>query len=624
MTDDREDVLPDDEYDLEVEERDDAIIGQAFRWSLLAITILVVVGGGTAWWLTRPEEQPEAKERVTARVGLRARSKVEIPAVTFVDVTSQAGIKFTHQNGASGQKLLPETMGGGCAFIDYDGDGDQDLLLVNSQRWPWDQDSQQTPATMHFYRNDGAGTFVDVTVEVGLGHSFYGMGSAVGDYDNDGDQDLFLTAVGANHLYRNDAGKFTEVTAEAGVAGDEKEWSTSCTFFDYNNDGLLDLFVCNYLLWSREIDLAQDFKLTGTDRRAYGKPQSFGSRFPFLYRNDGGGKFSDVSQEMGVHTVNSDQGVPLAKSLGVVAADLDQDGWMDLLVSNDTVENQLFHNQGGQKFTDIGGNSGVSVDSRGQSTGAMGIDVAPFRNNHMLGVAVGNFADEMTSLYIAQKKDAPLQFFDAAVPTGLGPQTQIELTFGLFFFDYDLDGRLDLLAANGHLEDEINKVIESQTYAQPVQLFYNAGTDGATEFVPVPAAKAGADLVRPMVGRGAAYADIDNDGDLDVLVTATGAAPRLLRNDQDLGHHWIRFQLSGSRSNRSGIGARISVHTAGRILPRLVTATRSYLSQSELPVTFGLGSAAAVEKVVIHWPSGAVQELLTPAVDQVHQVNEPE
>ena len=624
MTDAREELLPDDRYDPDTEERDDAIIGQAFRWSLLAIVILVVVGGGTAWWLTRPVEQPPAQQRDTAKVGLRARTEVEIPVVLFSEITRQAGIDFTHENGAYGQKLLPETMGGGCAFFDLEGDGDQDLLLVNSRRWPWDQRPADSPVTMRCYRNDGAGNYADVTSEVGLDSSFYGMGAAVGDYDNDGDPDLFLTAVGANHLFRNDDGKFVEVTDQAGVAGDAQEWSTSCTFFDYNNDGRLDLFVCNYLLWSKEIDLAQDFKLTGTDTRAYGKPQSFGSRFPYLYRNDGGGKFRDVSEEMGVRTVNSDQGVPLAKSLGVVAADLDQDGWMDLLVANDTVENQLFHNQGGQKFDDIGGNSGVSVDSRGQSTGAMGIDVAPFRNNHMLGVAVGNFADEMTSLYIAQKKDDPLQFFDAAVPTGLGPQTQIELTFGLFFFDYDLDGRLDLLAANGHLEDEINKVIESQTYEQPVQLFYNAGTDGASEFVPVNAEKAGQDLVRPMVGRGAAYADIDNDGDLDVLVTATGAAPRLLRNDQQLNHHWIRFELSGRRSNRSGIGARVEVHLPDRVLPRLITATRSYLSQSELPVTIGLGEATSVDKVVIHWPSGAIQELPAPAVDQLHRVREPE
>ena len=310
----------------------------------------------------------------------------------------------------------------------------------------------------------------------------------------------------------------------------------------------------------------------------------------------------------------------MAKSLGVVPVDLDQDGWMDVVVANDTVQNFVFHNEQGTTFQEIGAMAGVAFDSMGQARGAMGIDAARFRNDATMGIAVGNFANEMTALYVSMND--PLQFFDAAIATGLGPPTRLELTFGIFFFDYDLDGRLDLLSANGHLEEEIHRVQESQTYEQPPQLFWNGGVERDCEFVEVPVDKCGPDLVRPMVGRGSAYGDLDGDGDLDVLITASGQAPRLLRNDQQLGNHWVRFRLQGTQCNRSAIGARVEVYAGDRVLSRDVMPTHGYLSQSELTVTIGLGITTQVDKVVIHWPGGGTQTLQRPEIDRLHVIEE--
>jgi len=472
---------------------------------------------------------------------------------------------------------------------------------------------------MKLYRNDGTGHFDDVTVEVGLNVSLYGMGCACGDFDNDGDVDLFISAVGPNKLFRNDGGKFTDITETAGVAGDASAWGSSCAWFDYNNDGRLDLFVCNYLQWSKEIDLSQNFQLTGVGR-AYGPPDAFQGTFPFLYRNDGDGKFTDVSAEAGIQVKNPATGVPMAKSMGVATIDLDRDGWMDLIVSNDTVQNFLFHNQHDGTFREIGSIAGIGFDSAGNAKGAMGIDVSYFRNDETLGVAIGNFANEMTSLYCAHED--PLQFVDAAISTGLGPATRLELTFGLFFFDYDLDGRLDILAANGHLEDEINKVQVSQHYKQPPQLYWNCGPNKRTEFLKVDADKCGPDFARRMVGRGAAYADIDDDGDLDVLLLQVGGPPRLLRNDQQQEHHWLRIRLVGTRCNVDAIGAWIEVTCGEETFRRQVTPSRSYLSQCELPVTFGLGSHAKIDRIVVHWPDGSTQQLNQVAVDQKIEISQ--
>ncbi len=543
----------------------------------------------------------------------------EIPTANFKDITKEAGITFVHNNGAYGDKLLPETLGGGVAFFDYDNDGNQDLLFINSTWWPGHVPEGRLPTTMALYHNDGHGHFTDVTAGSGLDVSFYGTGVAVGDYDNDGLDDVFITAVGGNHLFHNDGhGRFHEVTREAGVGGTTNGWSSGAAFIDYDNDGKLDLFVCNYVQWSPEIDRAKSYELPNIGR-AYGPPRNFAGTFPYLYHNDGHGHFTDVSAQAGVQVKDPATGLPMAKSLAVAPVDVDNDGWIDLVVANDTVPNFLFHNQHDGTFKEIGARSGVAYDAYGLVRGAMGIDSARFRNG-TLGIAIGNFANEMNALYVAQRDS--LIFADDATQLGVGPASQKLLKFGLFFFDYDLDSRLDVLTANGHLEPEINRVQSNQQYRQPAQLFWNRGATTGVDFVPVPSDKAGPDLFKPIVGRGAAFADIDGDGDLDVVLTQVGGPPLLLRNDQDLHHHWIRLKLVGTKSNRDAIGAWIKVRVDGHTLSRQVMPTRSYLSQSELPVTVGLGNTDKVESVEIIWPSGIRQKVENVQVDHPMTVTE--
>lgn len=598
---------------------DDEVIGRAFRWSALAIVLMVVVAA--AWWvvqrmgsdaeqiqeatLSGPELHPETAER-------------HPPQVRFTDVTRQAGIDFVHVNGAYGDKLLPETMGGGVAFLDYDGDGDQDLLFVNADYWPGHTPEGAEPPTMALYRNDGSGRFEDVTKGSGLDVGLYGMGVAVGDYDGDGDVDVFITALGPNHLFRNEAGVFREVSAEAGVAGSPEDWGTSAAFFDYDRDGDLDLFVANYVRWSKEIDFEIDFRLTGIGR-AYGPPTSFEGSYPYLYRNEGDGRFSDVSAKAGVQVDNPATGRPMGKALGLTPMDVDGDGWMDLFVANDTVRNFFFHNLGDGLFREEGVEVGMAFDRNGAATGAMGSDAAYYRNDTDIALAVGNFANEMTSFYVSQGD--PSQFADQAIGDGIGPGSRKALTFGLFFFDYDLDGRLDLFQTNGHLEEQINVVQPSQHYAQPAQLFWNCGPDCPSTFMEVPAESLGA-LATPVVGRAASYADMDGDGDLDIVITQVGRRPLLLRNDQGLGHHWLRVRLHGQGANRDAIGAWIELNANGETQRRQVMPTRSYLSQVELPVTFGLGPTPELGSLRITWPDGTVQVIPDPGTDTVLAVEQ--
>lgn len=608
--------------DEETEERDDAVIGEAFWRSLALIVAVGVIGTVVAWRLGLKSPPPPPREAKLALPSGREKPKVVMPAMPFTDVTAAAGIDFVHENGAAGEKLLPETMGGGCAFFDHDDDGDQDLLLVQGSRWPWDDRPALQPApTMKLYDNDGTGKFRDITAGSGLDVPFYGTGVAVGDFDADGRRDLFVTAVGPDRLFHNlGAGRFSDVTADAGVAGDEADWGTSCGWFDADRDGDLDLFVCNYVAWSRDIDRAQDFRLVGGGR-AYGRPQNFGGAFPRLLRNDGGGRFTDVSEEAGIRVRNAATGVPVGKSLGLAFDDLDGDGALDVVVANDTVQNFLFRNTGSAVFEEVGNLAGVAYDVEGKARGAMGIDIARFRNDDEIGIVIGNFSNEMNALYVSQ--GSQMQFKDDAVSNGLGPETRQELTFGVLFADIDLDGRLDILAANGHLEEDINKVQKTQFYAQSPELFWNCGAGEATEFRPAPLDLVGSDFHRPLVGRGVAAADIDGDGDPDLIVTASGSKPRLLRNDQASGHHWVRISLAGTNANPDAIGALVTVETAAGVAARAVSPTRSYQSQSELPVTIGLGTANGPVEIRVAWPDGTTSTHAGIEVDRAVKLSHP-
>ncbi len=610
--------------DPEAEPVDDAIIAQALKWSVIGLVSVACVAAAVVWYLRRPVPKETIAEATTTLATTRAAQDVVLPQVPFADITGAAGIRFIQENGAAGQKLLPETMVGGGAFFDFDNDLDQDILFVNAM--PWDATSQDsdTAPTCALYENDGSGHFTDVTRGSGLDLSLYGMGVACGDYDGDGLVDIFLTAVGPNRLLHNDGGgHFTDVTATAGVAGEPDRWSSSSGFFDCDNDGDLDLMVCNYVAWSRDFDEAQDFTLDGT-LRAYGSPQSFRGTSPYLYRNDGDGHFTDITTEAGMQIRDPNTDEPMAKSLGLCFHDVNGDGLLDVMIANDTVQNMLFLNRGEGRFEETAALAGLAFDNNGAARGAMGADSAFFRNSDAIGIAVGNFANEMTALYVSSTPlSDPPQFTDEAVSNGIGPVTRMELTFGVLFLDVDLDGRLDLFAANGHLEEDINKVQESQHYEQPPQLLWNCGPDFADEFVILPAENTGPDFVKPMVGRGASYADIDADGDLDLLVFASGQSPRLLRNDQQTKHHWLRVALSSPSPNTSAIGASVAAELAdGTMMRRLVSPTRGYQSQVELPVTFGLGTHSAVERLTIRWPDGQTQSLKNVHADQLLQVRQ--
>lgn len=604
------------------ETQNDDVVGSAIRWSLGIIAALLSAGA-LLWALTRkPPEPVVVKAGPTTLPTERVAPALEIPEVRFTEITDTAGIDFVHTNGAEGEKLLPETMGGGGGFFDFDNDGDQDLLCVNGNVWPWAKVKPDKPPTSMLYANDGTGRFSNVTAGSGLDIPLHGNGVAFGDFDNDGDVDVFISCLGANHLFRNDGGgKFAEVTAAAGVAGGENDWSTSCGWLDFDNDGDLDLFVCNYIQWNRELDQSMEFTLDGK-LRAYGRPTDFTGAFPFLYRNEGNGTFVDVSEAAGVQIRDLNTNVPLSKSLGTTFCDVNADGLLDILVANDTVQNLLFLNQPGGTFIETAATAGIAFDNSGGARGAMGIDTACFRNSDAVGIAIGNFATEMTALYVCQTPGATIPIFrDEAVSNGIGPVTRTDLKFGVLFLDADLDGRLDLFENNGHLEEDIKVVQASQQYEQPPHLLWNCGTEFDNEFIMLPEAKTGADFQKRMVGRGAAMADIDADGDLDLILFSSGGKPRLLRNDQKSGHHWLRLRLRGTKCNKDAIGAVVNVTLPNStVLSRTVMPTRSYQSQTELPVTFGLGSAELVKEIAIRWPDGTSQKLSGISVDQQLEV----
>jgi hypothetical protein len=463
---------------------------------------------------------------------------------------------------------------------------------------------------MALYRNDGTGRFTDATAGSGLEVPLYGMGTAVADFDGDARLDIFVTAVGENRLFRNlGGGRFADVTAAAGVAGRDDDWSTCAAWLDHDRDGDLDLFVCNYVGWSRETDFEVDYRMTGIGR-AYGPPTNFAGTFNALYENLGDGSFADVSEAAGIRVVNAATELAAGKALAVLPMDLDDDGWLDLVVANDTVRNFVFSNRGDGTFVEDGVALGVAFDNSGHATGAMGIDGGrdPERNERV--IAIANFANEMTSYYVASDDSAV--FTDEAVISGVGPASRSALSFGLFFFDADLDGRQDLFQANGHVENQINVVQPSQRYEQPPQLFWNCGDACPRQYVPLDAGRMG-DLAEPVAGRGAAYADIDGDGDLDIVLTQPGRTVRLYRNEQATGHRWLRVRLEGRRGNRQALGAVATLTWSGGLQERRVMPTRSYLAQVEPVLTFGLGADGTAEALEIRWPDGSRSTHTPPA-----------
>jgi len=525
-------------------------------------------------------------------------------AVTFQDVTAKSGIHFVHNNGAFGKKFLPETVGPGLAFIDYDNDGWPDIFLVNGTDWPGHGQKHTTPK---LYHNNHDGTFTDVTHQAGLDIEMYGIGVAVGDYDNDGYDDLFVTAYGQSHLFHNNgpdkAGNvtFTDVTQKAGLGG-IKEFSTSAAWVDYDKDGKLDLVVGNYVQWTPETDL---YCTMDGKSKSYCTPESYKGTSVRLWHNNGNGAFSDVTQKAGL-------GEPTSKTLGVAVLDYDNDGWPDLLFSNDTQPNKLYHNNGPDKggnvtFTEKAVVAGVAFSEDGVARAGMGVDTADYDRSGNTSLLITNFSNQMLSLYHNEGKGL---FVDEAPRSEVGRASLLTLGFGCFFFDYDLDGWPDILVVNGHIDPDIQKVQVNVRYAEPPHLFRNLGKGKFAEVTK----SAGAEFAAARVGRSAAYADVFNDGRLDVLLSTNGGSVHLFRNvatgaSKEKPNHSVRFKLVGTKSNHDGIGAVLWVTSSDGTQTQMLKSGSSYLAANELVLTFGLGRLNKVDTVQIRWPSGQVEKL---------------
>ncbi len=518
--------------------------------------------------------------------GLTAQAPT--PGFRLVDVTAAAGLDFRHNSGAYGGRLLPETLGGGCAFLDYDNDGWQDILLVSGMDWPGHTKRRSTP---RLFKNNRNGTFSDVTRAAGLDVELYGMGVAVGDSNNDGFPDILLTCVGQNRLFRNTGkGTFVDATRASGLDG-RPGFSTSALWFDFDRDGLLDLFVCNYVKWSAEHDV---FCSLDGKQKSYCTPEAYRGDTCWLFRNRGNGTFEDVTATSGIFDTSS-------KSLGVAMLDHDQDGWPDLFVANDTQPNKLYRNQRNGTFRDVAVEAGVAFSADGKARAGMGVDAADIDRSGRTSIAVTNFDNEMIGLYRSLGRGL---YQDDAMRAGVGAPSRNTLGFGCVFADMDLDGAVDLVVANGHIDDTVRNIRGNVGHAQAPQLFLNQGNGSFRDV----AAAVGGGFAQPKVGRGLAYGDFDRDGDVDLLVATNNGPAFLFRNDQAAGNKSLRFRLVGTKSNRDAIGATVQVFHDGTSQMRTVKGGSSYLSQSELPVTFGVGKRDQVERVVVAWPSGRTDE----------------
>jgi hypothetical protein len=554
--------------------------------------------------------------------------------VKFADVTKDASITFRHNNGTSGLRLMPETMGSGVAFLDYDNDGYQDLFFVNSRDWTLDEykagrrtfpkdmaafigetPPRRQPVTNALYHNNGDGTFSDVTSASGMGITAFGMGVAVGDYDNDGRVDLYVTAYPRNYLFHNDGnGHFSEVAAQLGVKGDG--WGTCCAWLDYDKDGWLDLFAGRYVRWTPETDVYQNSKGV----KIYSNPIAYDGQSSYLYRGQGNGRFQDVSATAGIKTRRKSDGEsePLnGKALGITVCDYNNDGWPDFIVANDTSRNYLFENKRDGTFEEVAQQAGIAQDRFGHSRAGMGIDTADIDHSNHDSVVIGNFSQEMLGLYYNTGQNS---FVDVAPDSEIGRISHMFLTFGCLFFDYDNDGWADILAGNGHVQPQVEKVQPGDSYAQRSLLFHNQ-SDGRMRFREV-GLNSGAALRQRIVARGLAYADFDLDGDLDVALSTNGGPAHLWRNDGGDKNNALRLTLRGAKSNRNGIGSLVKIKVGNDALRVWVRSGSSYLSQSELPVTLGLGQNAVAEGVAIFWPSGAKTTLENIRSNQMIVVDE--
>ncbi len=520
--------------------------------------------------------------------------------VHFTDVTASAGIHFVHNAGKSGKKYLPETVGSGAAFLDVDGDGWSDIFLVNSRNWT----PGANKSTSKLYRNNKNGTFTDITAGSGLDAQLYAIGVAVGDYDNDGRDDIYVTALEGDRLYHNEGGgHFRDVTKTSGIVN--ADFGTSAAWFDYDKDGKLDLFVANYVQWTQKTDVS--CSLDGTNK-SYCTPESYKGTRSRLFHNLGNGRFADVTAKSGV-------GDPTSKSLGVAVVDYDNDGWPDLFVANDTQPNKLYHNNKNGTFTDCAMTAGVALSDDGSARGAMGVDFADYDRSGRYGILVGNFSNQMLGLY---HNEGGGLFVDQAPGSAVGKESLLSLAFGVFFFDYDLDGYPDILAANGHIEEQIGRVQPKIHYQEPPLLFRNLG---GKRFENV-STKVGQAFGQPMVARGVIYSDYDHDGDLDVLFTTSNGPARLLRNDGGNRNHWLTVRTHGEKSNKDGIGAVVRIESASGKQWSTVHSGSTYASQSDLALTFGLGADTQVKTMQVEWPSGVKQSFSAIAANEFVTVDE--
>lgn len=619
---------------------DERRMQRAFTRSVTIVVAGAAVAGGGWLLLTMPNpRQADATKPIGPVDAAAPRTQREqtMPDLPFTDVALAAGVDFVHTTGAKGDKLLPETMVGGVAVFDADADGRLDLLFVRGCDWTGaafesppkvgessvvlylNETDPRAPRDWSFRRADGCGLDCDV----------YGMGVAIGDYDADGREDVYVTGVGRNILFRNEtpanapgaraAPRFRDATAEAGAdpPSDHPRWGTSAGFFDADGDGDLDLLVANYVRWSPTIDRAVDYRLAGLGR-AYGPPTGFEGEDPLFLRNRGDGTFENATADAGFSS-RTTLGRPADKALGLCFIDPQVDGVLDVVIANDTVANRLFVRGSGGAFTDRSTASGIAYDRNGAATGAMGIDSAWLRvaaqpSGDDLAVAIGNFANEPDSLFVARGRS--LQFSDDAVVEGLAAPTRLVLTFGLVFVDLDLDGRADIVQANGHIEDDIARIQPSQSHAQRGQVFLNQG-GAAPCLVEVPPARLGA-LADPRVGRGLAYGDLDGDGDADLVLTQAGGPTALLRNDQSTANHWVAIRPRCSSAK--WIGATVEIEHGGRLQRHLLNPTRSYLSQSAGPILIGLGSSTSIERMQIRWGDGRVQPITVDSVNRLVDV----